>query len=307
MLEDASRYHRQVVEDVSIEQVPRFTKPLHNIETIEGTNIHMECRLIPVGDSSMRIDWLVNGAPIRTGHRFRPAFDFDYVALDILSVYPEDAGVYTCRAYNKLGEAVTSSSVKVIAKSELILETQHPSGLEKIQYLEDASRYQRKEDVDESIRMKPRCLSKPKPQEGLREGQNAHFECKLEPVADPNLKVEWFKNGVPVTVGHRFRPIHDFGYVALDIIGLIAEDSGVYTCRAVNLIGSDETTSNLLCKTSRQIVTEAQHEVEFEKLQYLEDKSKYQRSEEMEEVCTQVIVNFFRNFSGTSTTSCVHS
>ena len=23
------------------------------------------------------------------GHRFRPAYDFDYVALDLLSVYPE--------------------------------------------------------------------------------------------------------------------------------------------------------------------------------------------------------------------------
>lgn len=139
MLEDASRYGRQVQEDITVEQIPTFTKPLHSIETIEGTNIHLECRLIPIGDPSMRIDWLVNGKPIRTGHRFRPAFDFDYVALDILSVYPEDSGVYTCRAYNKLGEAITSSSVRVIAKSELILESQHPTGLEKIQYLEDGS------------------------------------------------------------------------------------------------------------------------------------------------------------------------
>jgi len=149
----------------------------------------MECRLIPVGDPTMRIDWLVNGKPIKTGHRFRPAFDFDYVALDVLSVYPEDCGVYTCRAYNALGEAVTSSSVKVTAKSQLILESQHPSGLEKIQYLEDASRYKRREDIDESVAVKPRFVTKPKPQEGLREGQNAHFECKLEPVQDPNLKV----------------------------------------------------------------------------------------------------------------------
>lgn len=47
------------------------------------------------------------------GHRFRPAYDFDYVALDLLSVYPEDSGVYTCQARNTLGEAVTSCSVKI--------------------------------------------------------------------------------------------------------------------------------------------------------------------------------------------------
>lgn len=46
--------------------------------------------------------------------RFRPAYDFDYVALDLLSVYPEDSGVYTCIARNQLGETVTSSSVRVI-------------------------------------------------------------------------------------------------------------------------------------------------------------------------------------------------
>jgi Immunoglobulin I-set domain. len=48
------------------------------------------------------------------GHRFRPAYDFDYVALDLLGVYPVDSGVYTCQARNQLGEAVTSCSVKVI-------------------------------------------------------------------------------------------------------------------------------------------------------------------------------------------------
>jgi len=51
--------------------------------------------------------------------------------------------------------------------------------------------------------------------------------------------------------GHRFRPIHDFGYVALDIIDLIAEDSGTYTCRAVNLVGADETTCTLVCRSKK--------------------------------------------------------
>ena len=93
MLEDASRYQKMTTEEESIMQSPQFTKPLHNIQTSEGTNIHLECRLKPVGDPTMKIDWLVNGRPVKTGHRFRPAYDFDYVALDLLSVYPEDSGV----------------------------------------------------------------------------------------------------------------------------------------------------------------------------------------------------------------------
>lgn len=286
-LEDGSRYRRETSEDVSIVQAPTFTRPLHNIETIEGTNVHLECRLQPVSDPYMRVDWFVNGVPVKTGHRFRPAHDFDYVALDLLGVYATDSGVYTCQARNQLGEAVTSCSVKIIAKKDLIMDSQYPAGLEKIQYLEDTSRYQRNEYVDEIVNIKPRFLTKPKSMEGMKEGQHCHFECKLEPVTDPNLKVEWFKNGRPIAIGHRFRPIHDFGYVALDITDLIAEDTATYTCRAVNLVGSDEIQCNLICKGSAQILTTTQNEVGLEQIQFLEDKSRYQRHEEIDEVSKQ--------------------
>ena len=50
--------------------------------------------------------------------------------------------------------------------------------------------------------------------------------------------------------GHRHRPLHDFGYVALDIVGTIPEDNGIYTCRATNGLGYDETSAIL--KTSRE-------------------------------------------------------
>lgn len=196
------RYRRTQQEEVTVMQAPQFTRPLHNIETVELTNVHLECRLQPVGDSSMKVDWFVNGRPVKTGHRFRPSYEFDYVALDILGVYPDDSGVYTCQARNQLGEAVTSCSVRVHAKKDLLLESQHPEGLERIQYLEDASRYKRHELVDEVVNVKPKFITKPKNQENLRERQHAHFECKLEPVTDSNLKVEWFKNGRPVTIGN---------------------------------------------------------------------------------------------------------
>lgn len=201
MLEDSSRYQRRIQEDVTVVQAPQFTRPLHNVGTIELTNVHLECRLQPVRDASMRVEWFVNGHPVTIGHRFRPSYEFDYVALDILGVYPGDSGVYTCQARNQLGEAITSCSVRVLAKKDLLLETQHPEGLERIQYLEDLSKYKRLEMIDEVVNIKPKFVTVPKNQENLQEGQHAHFECKLEPVTDSNLKVEWFKNRRPVTIG----------------------------------------------------------------------------------------------------------
>uniref|UniRef100_T1J5H7 Ig-like domain-containing protein n=1 Tax=Strigamia maritima TaxID=126957 RepID=T1J5H7_STRMM len=285
-LEDTSRYRKTTYEETVIRQMPSFVKPLKNLDSSEGSNIHLEARLQPVGDPTMKVEWFFNGQPVKTGHRFRPAYDFDYVALDVLSIYAEDSGLYSCKATNCVGEAVTSASVKITAKKSLILESQHPEGLEQIQYLEDTSRYHREVWTEEEIRVPPRFLTKFKDLQ-LREGQNAHFECRLEPLTDPNLKVEWFRNEKSLTVGHRFRPLHDFGYVALDILGVVPEDTGVYKCRATNLVGSDEMSVKLICKGVREIQTETQHEESLHQIQYLEDTTRYHREEIKEEVSNQ--------------------
>ena len=39
----------------------------------------------------------------------------------------------------------------------------------------------------------------------LVEGQSCHLEARLTPIEDPNLKVEWFKDGKALPTGHRFR------------------------------------------------------------------------------------------------------
>lgn len=35
----------------------------------------------------------------------------------------------------------------------------------------------------------------------LIEGQSAHYECRIEPYPDANMKVEWFHNGKPLQMG----------------------------------------------------------------------------------------------------------
>ena len=62
----------------------------------------------------------VNNKAIRIGSRFRTTHDFGYVALDVLQSYAEDSGTYMCRATNKLGEAVNSSSVSIIGECFIV-------------------------------------------------------------------------------------------------------------------------------------------------------------------------------------------
>ncbi len=108
----------------------------------------------------------------------------------------------------------------------------------------------------------------------VKEGERSHFEARLAPIGDPFLKVEWFKDGVPLSMGtfqffdllinldlisplsaSRIHPHFDFGFVALTIQPTYPEDSGVYTCVATNRVGQAETSAQLNCQGKLQLTT----------------------------------------------------
>ena len=45
-------------------QAPKFTHPLRDLDIVEGTRAHFEATVVPVGDPTMQLEWLVNGSPI---------------------------------------------------------------------------------------------------------------------------------------------------------------------------------------------------------------------------------------------------
>lgn len=83
------------------------------------------------------------------------------------------------------------------AKKSIYLESQHESALNRINYLEDTSRYQRQSVQEEAITQAP-VFTQPMRDIRVAENQAVHFEARLIPVGDPKLKVEWLRNGVPI-------------------------------------------------------------------------------------------------------------
>uniref|UniRef100_A0A1B6CYN2 Ig-like domain-containing protein n=1 Tax=Clastoptera arizonana TaxID=38151 RepID=A0A1B6CYN2_9HEMI len=244
------------IEEIS-KSKPIFTQPLQDPQPAnEGKNIHLECRLEPMGDPTMRVEWFHNGKPITVGSRFRTYYDFGYVALDIIHVISMDSGEYTVRATNHLGTAHTSACVRVISRSDILTDSQNESALEQIQFLEDSSRHQRHTAEDATV-MQPPQFTRPLHNIETVEGTNIHLECRLQPVGDASMRVEWLVNGKPVKTGHRFRPAYDFDYVALDLLSVYPVDSGVYTCQARNQLG-EAVTSCSVKVIGRFAVTAAQ-------------------------------------------------
>ncbi|VDK45179.1 unnamed protein product [Anisakis simplex] len=249
---------------------PTFTEPLQNVEgLVEGESVRLECRLQPVNDPTLKVYWTVNGQPIPEGSRFMPARNFDYVNLDLLAVYPEDSGVYSCRAVSEFGEATTSCTVKCQPTDALMLDTQHEESWNQIQDIEN--RRPEEPIYEEPEKMPPRFVVQLPSQLGdFDEGAPVHFEAQIEPTNDNKLTVQWYHNGHPLVNAHRFRTTHDFGYVALDILYAFPEDSGEWTCLVKNELGEAQSSTSFSVAGKAVILGETQHPESLRRIKQIE-------------------------------------
>ncbi|KAG0723055.1 Titin [Chionoecetes opilio] len=228
---------------------PKFIHPLRDIDIVEGTRAHFEAKVIPIGDATMTVEWFHNGKPLAASSRATVTWRFGFVALDLLNVITNDAGVYTCRATNVKGQDETQASLRITDRPLIERQSQHPEALQQIGYLEDQSRFQRSISMEEYANVKPTFI-KPLTNLGeVLEGKYAHFEAQVQPLSDPFMRIEWYKDGKSITASSRINVIYNFGYVALNIMQLRAEDSGTYTVRAINRAGecSCQATIKVVC------------------------------------------------------------
>lgn len=155
----------------------------------------------------------------------------------MLSIIAEDRGEYLCRVTSATGVAESRAILNINVRAGIEQTAQNPNSLQYIQQLEDYSKYQRSESLDETVNQKPVFIRPLQNLGQLEEGRNAHFEGQISPVNDPTLRVEWYKDNRPITASSRITAIFNFGYVSLNILHLRAEDAGSYVCRAVNRLG----------------------------------------------------------------------
>ncbi|KAL1245317.1 Kettin-like protein, partial [Trichinella spiralis] len=259
---------KQDAEQELVPVAPSLLQPFENTERFEGQPVHFECRALPVNDPKMIIEWLHNGLPIKEGNRFRKTFDFGYVSLDIAYVFPDDSGVYACRAKNDLGEAVVQAELTVLSKGSVMMDTTRPESWHKIQELETVA--PALAEAEPAAAVQPRFTQELNSCTDMIEGQPAHFEGKIEPRNDSSLKVQWFHDGKPLPASSRVSFQNDFGLVTLDIAYCFPEDKGIYECHVSNAAGTTKSTCELQCKARSAILADTMHEGSLEKIRIIE-------------------------------------
>ena len=259
--------------DKEKQQKPLFKKKLTSIRMKRFGPAHFECRLTPIGDPTMVVEWLHDGKPLDAANRLRMVNEFGYCSLDYEAAYARDSGVVTCRATNKFGVDQTSATLIVKDEKGLVEESQLPEGRKGAFRMDEIERQAHKggpygvsADV-ETEKSKPEIVLLPDPAR-VYEGDIARFRCRV--TGYPAPKVNWYLNGQLIRKSKRYRLCYD-GIYYLEIVDIKSYDSGEVRVVADNPLGTAEHTVKLeiqqkedfrsvLRRAPEQKAAEASHE-----------------------------------------------
>lgn len=211
--EDAGKYDLVAANDqgecrtsapVTVNQPPKFVKPLEPVEVVEGYPARLETTL--AGEPTPETEWEKDGKPlVPDGKKIKetktPSGD---VVLDIPKATPDDAGVYTCKAKNPLGERETKAPLTVAAG-----------------------------DSGEKAEEKPTVS--PLDDVEVMESEPFTLECKV--TGNPTPDVEWFFGGKPIPRQAGLEATFDGRKAKLLTRHSLPSHAGRYECRASNAAG----------------------------------------------------------------------
>lgn len=188
-------------------RAPKFRMQLPNPREVpEGSEMPLVCTVS--GTPYPKITWYKDERKIDSDKKHDMRCENGVCTLTVFNTSMEDAGNYICEAENMHGVARSVSQVKIL-----------PS-LDKDQ-------------------------SKPKFVEHLvnttaTEGNEIVLECCVN--GKPTPSITWYKDGLKLLIENRMLQYTDRkGVARLNIMNVVTDDAGEYTCEAVNNLGKDFT------------------------------------------------------------------
>lgn len=85
----------------SFPEAPFFTQTPKPVECTEGKDAHLSCEM--AGTLPFQVNWYKDTRPLRESRKYKMVSEGTSVALHIVSLEQEDAGLYECRVSNNVG------------------------------------------------------------------------------------------------------------------------------------------------------------------------------------------------------------
>ena len=193
---------------VSGPSAPKIIKHVQSSTVKDGDPVVLSCSI--GGADNFDVVWLHNEKEIKPSKDFEYKSSGNIYSLNITEIFPEDAGTYTCEAFNDLGECFSSCSLVV--------------------------------DVPGDTRLAPDFVKYPSSL-SVDRGASASFEAELN---CPPSSVTWMRDGKEVKEQPMKHRITSKGNkVCLDILECGTSDAGQYALIVTNKKGDSKAAFSL--------------------------------------------------------------
>ncbi|XP_050063770.1 uncharacterized protein LOC114128407 isoform X2 [Aphis gossypii] len=240
----------------TVERLPRISRGLVDIECRENDSITFECKLNITQETDIR--WQKDGKLVRLGKQIKSQLiDGDTARLEISTVSPLHEGLYTCTAYNELGQDSTSARLIFLSDSQNTAKVPQSNGQQNTML---GSPILAGESNDRCTKRLKRS-SAPKFYAVLHDriadvGETVRFQCSVS--GHPPPWSSWEKDGQPIGVNSRMRIREDDDYRSLEICDVTSDDAGLYRITVENKFGKIQATARLEVLTHNQTTNDVQ-------------------------------------------------
>lgn len=176
---------------------PRVVSHLESRTVKDGDAITLACRII--GAEKFDVVWLHNNKEIRPSKDFQYTNEANIYKLQIAEIFPEDAGTYTCEAFNDAGESFSTCTIGVVVPGE--------------------------EQKAAIFTVFPSSAT-------IQEGETGRFVCET---SDELLSLNWFKDGKSIDNENcsRYNFTKDGNKYIFEITNSQPSDVGQYQAKAI--------------------------------------------------------------------------
>ncbi|XP_021346443.1 twitchin-like isoform X8 [Mizuhopecten yessoensis] len=217
------------------EAIPKFIRRPRNVVVGENQSARIDCKVIAA--SPPIITWHFNDNQLTQSIKYMQKYMGKEYQLKVSRCKAEDKGEYIVIAQNSFGRREEKATISVESLTPLTPMTPSRSTTpmrRMSRAMSEPPEPPKDEPPKFSFDLRPRLI---------QSGSDFKLICCVQ--AQPAPKVTWYKNGVALVKDRHYSIFYSTGVASLEVLSARVDDSGRYTCEAINELGKVETSSKI--------------------------------------------------------------